>query len=128
MSLVWLQVFGRFNESLNCPSALNSHPTAAAWFLSLASDHILNHWSRKQIHLILGVELVYFFRKMNTNFPVSHTQRMNICAIDTTLLTDGEDGIAEELETTNASIKQRVAFRGLHFTSFIFLVLNPLRR
>lgn len=37
-------------------------------------------------------------------------REMNICAIDTMLLTDGEDGIAKHPETINACIKQCVAF------------------
>lgn len=37
---------------------------------------------------------------------------MSICAINTTLLTDGEDDIAKQTETINDSIKQCIAFQG----------------
>lgn len=45
---------------------------------------------------------------------------MSICATTTVLLTDGEDGIAKQLEKINAAIKQCVAFLGLKFTCAIF--------
>lgn len=37
---------------------------------------------------------------------------MSICAINTTLLTDGEDDIAKQTETITDSIKQCIAFQG----------------
>lgn len=116
-------MFRRFNASLNCPNALNGDPTAAA-YLSPASNHILNHSSRKQIHLILGIWVVYFFLKMSKAwtqiFLYPPHREMSICAIDTMLLTDGEDSIAKHPKTINASIKQCVAFQGLQFICFIF--------
>ena len=42
--------------------------------------------------------------------------------MDPMLLTDGEDGIAKQPETINASIKQCVAFQGLQFTCFFFFL------
>lgn len=53
---------------------------------------------------------------------------MSICAIDTVLLTDGEDDIAKQPETINASIKQCVVFQGLQFTCFIFVEVISSKR